>query len=1197
MGAASSEAPLLGDAELITAARGGDADAYGVLYERHAGATWAVARQYTNSAADAEDVVAEAFTKVFAVLRSGGGPDVAFRAYIFTTARRLGMQRVQGARRVEATDDLTVLEVALDPELSTESPALADFERGVVAQAYRTLPERWQAVLWYTEVEAMPPAQIGPLLGLSANGVAALAYRAREGLRQAYLQQHLQEPISSGCRTIAGKLGAYVRDGLAARETAQVEQHLESCGDCRALLLELGDVNHGMRAVIAPLVLGVLGVGALAQPLPVGGGIAAGAAALGGGAAGVVSSAAGVASGGASAGASAGVATSATGAVSSSAVASTGAGAVVAGAGAGATTAATGVVAASAGGIAALLGSAPLAVVGIAAAALVAVAGVAVAGVLGVFSGGGPDEASDISSIVEATATATPDVSTSPMPTPSASTESATPTPTVSQAPQTATPTATPSVRPSVAPAAVAEPAPTPTATPTATPEPTVSPQPAPSPSADPTTPPTRAPARLSLQDDSGPVVLVADGEVQSVGVDITNLGEVDATGLVAVVTLPAGTEVAGTPAQLVAARTAAVLPAGPGRFAAVGAGGAWVCVGEEGATSATCSLTRLDAGATATLSLPVVVDEEASGSDDGYVGITVSGDGLAPQQLRAEIRVQRQARLDVSAPVDRIDLVEGQQGEVQVRVANSGDVAARSVRVVLTRPEGTVWADDAVWADDPVEGDGWACEVAESTATCTRATIPAGGTADLVLRLRAAAGVHPGPLASGVRVEATAASTRAGGLDVPVDVRGSRLAFGDAPVVQLVEGRTGRVAFTVTSSGNHPADAVTALVSLPAHVRAELGGTSGSTTGCTAVSPRLVSCDLGTLDPGAVVPVVVGARALGAGSGDVVVTVSGGTGDPVTGRAPAKVASGGLSPRFVSEAGWAVTQVGAPLLTCTDGVNCTRALAGTASLDNNGHVMRPLNAAGGAYVSSSTQLDAPADREIAFAGLYWSANRGSGDVFRGDLECVRLRAPGEKTYTDVEGEVLAEVTDDSGRTYYQSFADVTDQVRAGGAGTWALADAAVAATRRDPVPTYYAGWALVVVYAEVGTGTATVYDGGAWVGSRPSDAPSFTFAAEVGATARIGVVAWEGDRGTTGDQLRLNGTALTWRSSGAGPGLTSAANNAFDSTATGWSQPNSLGVDVKAFGDTVLTTPLSTLTPTTTGDQYLIGAVTVQTR
>ena len=58
----------------------------------------------------------------------------------------------------------------------------------MIARAFASLPERWQAVLWHTEIEGARPADVAPLLGLTANGVAALAYRAREGLRQAYLQ-------------------------------------------------------------------------------------------------------------------------------------------------------------------------------------------------------------------------------------------------------------------------------------------------------------------------------------------------------------------------------------------------------------------------------------------------------------------------------------------------------------------------------------------------------------------------------------------------------------------------------------------------------------------------------------------------------------------------------------------------------------------------------------------------------------------------------------------------------------------------------------------------------------------------------------------------------------------------------------------------------------------------------------------------
>lgn len=275
------------DAELITAARGGSSAAFGALYERHAAAARTVARQYTRSSADAEDVVSDAFARVYSIVRGGGGPDVAFRAYLFTVVRRLAHTRVEAGRRVQPTDDMATFETAFGSVSGVDDPALAGFERGVVAKAYGSLPERWQAVLWYTEIERLQPAQVGPLLGLTANGVAALAYRAREGLREAYLQQHLVAAPSDTCRTVNDKLGSYVRGGLAKRESAQVRAHLETCETCRSLVLELGDVNHGLRGIIAPLVLGVAGLGALAAPLPVGVLVSIGAGAgVGGGAAG-----------------------------------------------------------------------------------------------------------------------------------------------------------------------------------------------------------------------------------------------------------------------------------------------------------------------------------------------------------------------------------------------------------------------------------------------------------------------------------------------------------------------------------------------------------------------------------------------------------------------------------------------------------------------------------------------------------------------------------------------------------------------------------------------------------------------------------------------------------------------------------------------------------------------------------------------
>jgi hypothetical protein len=101
-------------------------------------------------------------------------------------------------------------------------------------------------------------------------------------------------------------------------------------------------------------------------------------------------------------------------------------------------------------------------------------------------------------------------------------------------------------------------------------------------------------------------------------------------------------------------------------------------------------------------------------------------------------------------------------------------------------------------------------------------------------------------------------------------------------------------------------------------------------------------------------------------------------------------------------------------------------------------------------------------------------------------------------------------------------------------------------------------------------------------------------------------VVAWEGDRTGTGDRLLLGDTC---EAAGSGApvrrplvptrwdGTSGSDSNAFDSTATGWRAANSLGTDAKGFREVTLACDVTSLTPTTAGDQYLIGAITLRSK
>lgn len=260
-----------GDAELIAAVRGGETAAYGVLFERHVDAARRLARQLVRGP-DSDDLVSEAFAKVMVVLQRGGGPDLAFRAYLLTAVRRLHVDRVRHGRRVRPTDDLA----AFDAGVPFRDPAVEGFESDAAARAFASLPERWQLVLWHTEVEGQKPAEVAPLLDMSPNSVSALAYRAREGLRQAFLSLHAGEPDDDACGWTRSHLGGYIRGGVARRDSIAVQAHLAQCRPCAAVLLELTEVNDQLSGLLAPALLGPAATAYVAASSSAGAGISGG---------------------------------------------------------------------------------------------------------------------------------------------------------------------------------------------------------------------------------------------------------------------------------------------------------------------------------------------------------------------------------------------------------------------------------------------------------------------------------------------------------------------------------------------------------------------------------------------------------------------------------------------------------------------------------------------------------------------------------------------------------------------------------------------------------------------------------------------------------------------------------------------------------------------------------------------------------
>jgi RNA polymerase sigma factor (sigma-70 family) len=267
------------DAELIARTRGGDMTAYDEIYRRHADDARRVARIVSDSD-EADDIAAEAFTRVLATLQSDGGPDGELAPYLRAVVRRLALDRYRASPRDGTPADPALLEELPEPD----DPDARATDRDLVRRAFETLPDRWQRVLWHTEIEGRSPAALASTLGSTPNAVAALAYRAREGLRQAYLSVYLSSAIPDECRPYVPKLAAYVRGTLTPGDDQWVSDHLDQCQHCRERHDELLLLVSDLRGVLWPALL--------APAVAVGGGVAAaGVAAAAGALPGVTSAA------------------------------------------------------------------------------------------------------------------------------------------------------------------------------------------------------------------------------------------------------------------------------------------------------------------------------------------------------------------------------------------------------------------------------------------------------------------------------------------------------------------------------------------------------------------------------------------------------------------------------------------------------------------------------------------------------------------------------------------------------------------------------------------------------------------------------------------------------------------------------------------------------------------------------------------
>lgn len=318
----------------------------------------------------------------------------------------------------------------------------------------------------------------------------------------------------------------------------------------------------------------------------------------------------------------------------------------------------------------------------------------------------------------------------------------------------------------------------------------------------------------------------------------------------------------------------------------------------------------------------------------------------------------------------------------------------------------------------------------------------------------------------------------------------------------------------------------------------------------------------------------------------------------------------------------------GNTVVTCqTAATSCAGALAMTntpaANNNNNAFFMTYVNVdttgGTGIFDSSSATVAIPTGGSVLFAALVWGGNTAAGaslssaafgtgtgtDANATLAGQVQLKVPGSSTYATVTSTRTSFLSGASGN--YQGYANVTAAVQAAGNGSYTVANVQTATGTN-----IQGGWSLVVAYSNPTDPprNLTIFAGfGSVASNGVVDIPlsGFQTPSTGAVNTTLGAVSYEGDAGSTGDQMQLGDSTTTLQN--VTDALHPVANTftsiisdlGVDDSTRNPDYLNQLGFDAATFNvDSFLTNGQTTadirLTSNNGGETYYPGVVTFAT-
>lgn len=178
----------LSDLDLIRQCRGGAAEAFGVLVERHQDRLYAALVRMLGSAEDAREAAQDAFVHAYQKLDTFQG-NSAFSTWLFRIAVNAAFSRRRRSKRYRTSLDGAPGEVGYDPaDTRTDADPAQPLEQSetqkLVREALAALPDDYRTALLLKEMDGFRYEEIAEIVGVPIGTVRSRIHRARNELRE-----------------------------------------------------------------------------------------------------------------------------------------------------------------------------------------------------------------------------------------------------------------------------------------------------------------------------------------------------------------------------------------------------------------------------------------------------------------------------------------------------------------------------------------------------------------------------------------------------------------------------------------------------------------------------------------------------------------------------------------------------------------------------------------------------------------------------------------------------------------------------------------------------------------------------------------------------------------------------------------------------------------------------------------------------